>query len=167
MSLHWGNILCNFLITEKTQFNKQVKSQKRTSILNFLYSPHRLQDWNWNNKQLHSLCNSCMLTNLLCKIKCSILRVCGVSNNIAAKKKTTSFSGKSPNRKWSDTVAGTSLFAEDNLKMSIDNRLWEIHKFHTPLPFLSLMLCEQRYMEVGTIKEERPFDRRGILVSLV
>lgn len=29
------------------------------------------------------------------------------------------------------------------------------------------MLCDQRYMEVCVIKEERPFDRRGILVSLV
>lgn len=58
--------------------------------------------------------------------------------------------------KESDTLAGTSVFVEDDLKMSADSRLC-----------LSSVLCDQRYMEVCIVEEERPFDWRGILVGLV
>lgn len=37
----------------------------------------------------------------------------------------------------------------------------------TFLLFSPVMLCDQRYMEVWTVEEERPFDWRALSVSLV
>ena len=67
----------------------------------------------------------------------------------------------------SNSLPGTSVIAEDNLKMSVDSRRGGTNNFKTSLLLLPTLLCDQRYMEVCIVKEERPFDWRGILLSLV
>lgn len=163
--LHWGNIrLCNILINRRnTLFYKQVKSQRSSeerveSIWSFLYSPHSFPGLNRKNNQFYYLLHADKLA-LKNEMQRSHSRWHQQQRHAKKTKRPNNPILCSSKRKWSDTLAGTSVFAEDNLKKSVDSRLWKTQTSKHPCCFFP-----QCYVIRGMWKSAVS-NRRGLLTG--